>query len=104
MQIQLVYFHRSELSNNKYWIARSIKKDTKVVSTMEAKKFILKQLERKMIIAKIGNAVFKEFGIKTSKSAIRVFAKKIKSGRRWKIASRTGNSAKVDPLFDPTSR
>ena len=55
----------------------STKKDTRVVLTMEVKKFILDERERKLTIAKIEEAVFQKFGIRTSKSAInRVFAKK----------------------------
>ena len=55
----------------------STKKDTRVVLTMEVKKFILDERERKMTITKIEDAVFQKFGIRTSKSAIhRVFAKK----------------------------
>ena len=55
----------------------STKKDTRVVLTMEVKKFILDERERKMTIAKIEDAVFQKFGIWTNKSAIRqVSAKK----------------------------
>ena len=55
----------------------STKKDTRVVLTMEVKKFILDERERKMTIAEIEDAVFQKFGIRTSKSAIpQVFAKK----------------------------
>ena len=51
--------------------------DKRVFQSIAVKKFIIELRERKKTIAEIGDAVYKEFQIKTSKSAIhRTFAEK----------------------------
>ena len=55
----------------------SAKKGSRIVLTLEVKKYILQQREKNITFAKIGDAVYKEYQIRTSKSAIhRTFAKK----------------------------
>ena len=51
--------------------------DKRVFQSIAVKKFIIELRERKKTIAEIGDAVYKEFQIKTSKLAIhRTFAEK----------------------------
>ena len=51
--------------------------DNRVFLSIAVKKFIIELRERKKTIAEIGDSVYKEFQIKTSKSAIhRTFAEK----------------------------
>lgn len=55
----------------------SNKQKSRVYLTIEVKQFIIELRERNKTIAEIGDAVYKEFQIKTSKSAIhRTFAEK----------------------------
>ena len=55
----------------------SYKQKSRIFLTIEVKQFITELRERNKTIAEIGDAVYKEFQIKTSKSAIhRTFAEK----------------------------
>ena len=47
----------------------SDKKDTRNVLTLEVKKFILSEREKQKTVTQIANSVYKEFSIRTSKSA-----------------------------------